>query len=632
MIILKEKPKPTTLVKISEEITEDVTGDIPKKIHKIRKFRKPKDSKMPELSEIKPDDIIEEIEEIVGEEILEELPQKRSDPKKTIIKRRLKKPNEFEEILDQIEIEEYPKKQKKIIVRKYRQRPEDKKPKLLEEEKILQEKIIEIPSEESEKWKKILFRRKLKPGTVETEFILEKNVMEEIAEVTSEEIVELPCQDRPEEPKKLIIRSTVKQPDGTVEIMERPADKSMIMESVDGKTKLKIIRRPVVQFDSDELFEFSMEKLEKMKKVVESKKPEEVQAISREEMTEKTDEPHDVIIQEELISEETTKEIKEPGKPKKIITIRKVKRPDNEEEEIVEQITEVPDDQDRKPKTMIIRKYRPESPKQQQMITEGEIISEEITKILPKTTDREKVKKLTIKRQIRRPDGVDETIILKDVQEEIVEIPIEEIIEQPVKDKIVDEDADEQIKEIIELQSDQRKKLIIKRRKSVETVDVIDEELIETMEKEDSEDKKLILRRIIRKSDGSAEHFDEPLNDMKIKKMLIITEKEKEEEKPLEKMEIISEQIVELPLDKQIEKSKKIIFERKLRKPDGKELIEMKDVTEESAVIVDEEIIELPIMVKDKQVDNVSKVEKPKKLILKRKLQKFDGSEMINEQ
>ncbi|KAH9414026.1 hypothetical protein DERP_012407 [Dermatophagoides pteronyssinus] len=415
-IMLKEKPKPTTLVKISEEII-DVTGDIPKKIHKIRKFRKPKDSKMPELNEIKPEDIIEEIEEI-----------------------------------------------KKIIVRKYRQRPEDKKPKLLEEEKILQEKIIEIPSEESEKWKKILFRRKLKPGTVETEFILEKNVMEEIAEVTSEEIVELPCQDRPEEPKKLIIRSTVKQPDGTVEIMERPADKSMIMESVDGKTKLKIIRRPVVQFDSDELFEFSMEKLEKMKKVVESKKPEEeeMQAISSEEMTEKPDESRDVIIQEELISEETTKEIKEPGKPKKmIITIRKVKRPDNEEEEIVEQITEVPDDQDRKPKTMIIRKYRPESPKQQQMITE----------------EQEKVKKLTIKRQIRRPDGVDEIVVLNDVQEEIVEIPMEEIIEQPVKDKI-------------------RKKLIIKRRKSVETVDVIDEELIEPSGKEDSEDKKINLTKI----------------------------------------------------------------------------------------------------------------------------------------
>ena len=88
-------------------------------------------------------------------------------------------------------------------------------------------------------------------------------------------------------------------------------------------------------------------------------------------------------------------------------------------------------------------------------------------------------------------------------------------------------------------------------------------------------------------------------------------------------MEIISEQIVELPLDKQIEKSKKIIFERKLRKPDdGKELIEMKDVTEESAIIVDEEIIEStaaatkPRMVRDD--DDISMVEKPKKLIIKK--------------
>ncbi|OTF81578.1 hypothetical protein BLA29_014400, partial [Euroglyphus maynei] len=108
---------------------------------------------------MKPEDIVEEIVEIVGEEIHEELPQKPGKPKKTIIKRRLKKPNETEEIIEQTVIEEHPRKPKKIVVSKYRQQPGDKKPKLISEEKILLEKIIEVPSvEEPEKYKKMLVR------------------------------------------------------------------------------------------------------------------------------------------------------------------------------------------------------------------------------------------------------------------------------------------------------------------------------------------------------------------------------------------------------------------------------------------------------------------------------------------
>ncbi|OTF80807.1 hypothetical protein BLA29_008037, partial [Euroglyphus maynei] len=244
----KEKPKPTTLVTLSEEIVNVKEGDeTTKKIHRIIKFKKPKDSIMFETNDIKPEDIIEETEEIVGEEISQQLPQKRSEPKKTIIKRRMKKPEDTGEIIEHTEIEENVRKQKKIIVRKYRQRPGENKPKLIQEEKILMEKIIEVPTVgEPGKCKKILLRRKLKPNIVDTEFILEKNVMEEIDEVTSEEVIELPSNE-PEEPKKWIIRSKVKKDDGTEEMMERPVDKSMI--EVDVRTKRKFIRRPVITFD-----------------------------------------------------------------------------------------------------------------------------------------------------------------------------------------------------------------------------------------------------------------------------------------------------------------------------------------------------------------------------------------------
>ncbi|OTF78068.1 hypothetical protein BLA29_008983, partial [Euroglyphus maynei] len=100
----------------------------------------------------------------------------------------------------------------------------------------------------------------------------------------------------------------------------------------------------------------------------------------------------------------------------------------------------------------------------------------------------------------------------------------------------------------------------------------------------------------------------------------------RQRQKPM--AETISEKIVELSLNDQAEKPKKIIFERKLRKPDGKELIEMQDVTGETAIIIDEEIIESST----KQDDDVM-AKKPKKMmILKRTLRKFDGSEEIVEQ